>query len=61
MADTPRCHLCNTSVADAAILLVRINPKGEDAIWECRPACGARLEQSALFDLALTIKESDNG
>ncbi len=44
------CSKCGTSVHECGGWLERVNPKGEDPIWECRPACGARLtDEEALL------------
>lgn len=34
------CCKCGNSPKDKNVVLVRTNPKGELAIWECSPACG---------------------
>lgn len=38
-----RCRLCGKSANEIEAILVRINPKGEKGIWECRPSCDAYL------------------
>ena len=44
-----KCRLCGKSVHEISGWLARVNPKGVDGIWECRPHCDAKLsEQEAV-------------
>jgi hypothetical protein len=35
------CRLCGKNATECPGFLKRVNPTGEDGIWECRPACDA--------------------
>lgn len=37
------CHICGIHAKDCKGWLARVNEKGVDGIWECRPMCGADL------------------
>ncbi len=40
-----KCHKCGTPIMEVpdGIYLQRVNEKGVDGIWECRPNCGQPL------------------
>lgn len=38
-----KCRLCGRTVFECGDWLERVNEKGVAGIWECRPACGAKL------------------
>jgi hypothetical protein len=37
------CRLCYKSPFEIEGWLERVNPTGENGIWECRPSCAAHL------------------
>jgi ribosomal protein L37AE/L43A len=41
------CRLCKRTAVEIQGWLTRINPLGEEGVWECRPTCGATLTQDA--------------
>lgn len=38
-----RCRLCGRSPNEVGGILHRVNEKGVIGIWECRPICGAEM------------------
>lgn len=38
-----KCRLCGKGPFEIGGYLQRINPKGEDGIFECRPSCDAKI------------------
>lgn len=48
-----KCRLCNKTLKEIGGYLQRVNPKGEDGIWECRPVCDADLPQETNLLLAI--------
>lgn len=39
-----KCRLCGKSALQIGGYLERVNEKGVEGIWECRPICGVYLE-----------------
>jgi len=40
-----KCRLCGKPAHEIKGWLARVNEKGVDGIWECRPSCDANLTQ----------------
>lgn len=39
-----QCRLCGVKGHEAkGVILQRVNEKGVEGIWECRPICGAQM------------------
>lgn len=39
-----KCRLCGKLGSElSGVVLTRVNEKGVEGIWECRPICGAQL------------------
>lgn len=46
-----KCRKCGAGPNDPPYHLTRVNEKGVDGIWECRPACGhQQMQEQALLD-----------
>jgi len=37
------CRICNRGPQECKGYLKRVNEKGQDGIWECRPSCSTEL------------------
>ena len=62
------CRLCGKKIDQIGGYLHRVNPKGVEGIWECRPTCNADLPQETNLLLAIVgepdaalHKEKGNG
>lgn len=42
---TIKCRLCRRGPNECKGVLHRVNEKGVVGIWECRPICGAAMDQ----------------
>ena len=51
----PVCRLCGKGLFEIGGYLTRVNPKGVDAIWECRPNCGAEQSQETNLLQAIDV------
>lgn len=40
-----KCRLCRRGPNECKGVLHRVNEKGVIGIWECRPICGAEMDQ----------------
>lgn len=40
-----KCRLCGRTPNEIKGVLHRVNEKGVTGIWECRPICGAEMNQ----------------
>jgi hypothetical protein len=40
-----KCRLCGRIPTQCRGVLHRVNEKGVPGIWECRPICGAEMDQ----------------
>lgn len=40
-----KCRLCGRGPNECQGVLHRVNEKGVTGIWECRPICGAEMDQ----------------
>lgn len=41
-----QCRLCGVLGGEVkGVVLQRVNEKGVEGIWECRPICGAQMRQ----------------
>lgn len=49
-----RCRLCNRNADEIQGYLTRVNEKGVDPIWECRPDCSAKMSSDARVLAAIT-------
>jgi hypothetical protein len=47
------CRKCGKGLFEIGGYLQRVNPKGVDGIWECRPSCDADLPQETNLMLAI--------
>ena len=47
------CRLCKKTVHEIRGYLHRVNEKGVQGIWECRPSCNANLTQDEALLAAL--------
>ena len=47
------CRLCGKDVNQCKGYLKRVNPKGVEGIWECRPSCTTELAGDEALILAL--------
>lgn len=50
---TVKCKLCGKGIDEISGYLHRVNEKGVEGIWECRPSCDADLSQETNLLLAL--------
>ena len=41
-----QCRLCKRTPNEVKGILHRVNEKGVEGVWECRPICGAEMSQS---------------
>lgn len=48
-----KCRICNKEHWQIGGYLERVNEKGVDGIWECRPSCNADLPQETNLLMAL--------
>ena len=48
-----KCRLCHRGMFEIGGYLERVNEKGGDGIWECRPNCGADIPQETNLLLAI--------
>ena len=49
-----QCRLCGVKGSEAVgVVLQRMNEKGVDGIWECRPICGAQMSQDDVLVAAV--------
>lgn len=58
-----KCQKCGARLSDGSLegtWLERVNEKGVDGIWECRPSCGSRLSQSEALIAAIEHRESEH-
>lgn len=53
-----KCNICGKHLFEIGGYLQRVNPKGEDGIYECRPNCHADLPQET--NLLLAIEGDDD-
>ena len=53
------CRLCGKHISEIGGYLARVNPKGVEGIWECRPSCFADLPQETNLLLALEDNEKE--
>lgn len=61
-----RCRLCEKTCHEIHGYLTRVNEKGVDGIWECRPSCDSRLNTTEAVLAAIdgdpsTLIETNNG
>lgn len=54
-----QCNLCGRGPFDIQGYLSRVNPPGEEAIWQCRPFCGARLTSEDAIIAAIDGENDD--
>lgn len=40
-----QCRLCGRTPMQVQGVLHRVNEKGVTGVWECRPICGAQMDQ----------------
>jgi hypothetical protein len=52
-----RCRLCGKAAHEIQGYLHRVNEKGVDGIWECRPSCDAKLTPDEALLAALEHDE----
>lgn len=57
-----QCRLCGVKGHEArGVVLQRVNEKGVEGIWECRPICGAQMSSDdALIAAVEGVFEEDN-
>jgi hypothetical protein len=58
------CRLCGTKGSEAkGVVLQRVNEKGVEGIWECRPICGAQMSDVDALHAAIegVFDESPTG
>ena len=49
-----RCRLCGVNGSEAkGVVLQRVNEKGVEGIWECRPICGAQMSGADALEAAI--------
>lgn len=57
-----KCRLCGKLGSEAVgVVLTRVNEKGVEGIWECRPICGAQLppDEALLAAIEGTFDDDD--
>ena len=61
------CRLCGVKGHEArGVVLQRVNEKGVEGIWECRPICGAQMSEGDALEAAIDgvfderVAERDN-
>lgn len=47
------CRICGKGAMEIGGYLQRVNAKGNDGIWECKPSCQADLPNETKLILAL--------
>jgi hypothetical protein len=52
-----KCRLCGKTCHEIHGYLTRVNEKGIDGIWECRPSCNAQLTTTEALLLAIGGEE----
>lgn len=52
------CRLCGKHITEIKGFLKRVNEKGIEGIWECRPNCDSNINQEQSLLLALDDSES---
>lgn len=53
-----KCRLCGKGPLEIGGYLTRVNEKGVEGIWECRPSCDADLPPDTRLLMALEIEPS---
>lgn len=49
-----KCRLCGILGSEAqGVVLTRVNEKGVEGTWECRPICGAQMSQGDALKAAI--------
>jgi hypothetical protein len=49
-----KCRLCGVKGSEArGVVLQRVNEKGVEGIWECRPLCGAKMSDPDVLQAAI--------
>lgn len=48
-----RCRLCGKGPNEVRCVLHRVNEKGVKGIWECRPICGAEMDNESAIMAAI--------
>jgi hypothetical protein len=52
-----KCRLCGIVGSEAkGVVLQRVNEKGVEGIWECRPICGAQMSDEDALEAAIEGK-----
>lgn len=56
-----RCRLCGKDAQEIGGYLTRVNEKGVEGIWECRPSCDAdqTFEQNLLAALDTPMDQGE--
>lgn len=54
-----KCRLCGKNVFETGGYLHRVNEKGVEGVWECRPSCEAKLSNEDAFLMAVMGKENE--
>jgi hypothetical protein len=53
------CRVCGKGVFETGGYLERVNEKGVDPIWECRPSCDAQLSDDEAVIAAVCGEATD--
>lgn len=48
-----KCRRCGKGPNEVRAVLQRVNSKGVEGIWECRPICGAQMSDEDAVDAAI--------
>ena len=48
-----QCRLCGRGPNECGGVLHRVNEKGVEGIWECRPICGAEMDNADAIQVAI--------
>lgn len=48
-----KCRRCGKGPNEVKTVLQRMNEKGIEGIWECRPICGAQMSDADAVDAAI--------
>lgn len=57
---TMKCRLCGKSAMEIRGYLARMNEKGVEGIWECRPSCNANLSAEERIIAAIEDKGDES-
>lgn len=52
-----KCRKCGKGANEIGGYLTRVNEKGVDGVWECRPFCKSQLDQEEKLVLAVIEEE----